>query len=167
MNDIYIFTDIDDKLAEDVVREINLLKDSDGITIHINSSGGYMACVMAIVKAMRSAQCPVHTKVYAYAESGASYIAAAGNKGCRHIMKGGYFMFHGPCISIEFHDQPVTLAYDPRSVRIKLDYFKRMMVEKTFLTPSEIEEMITSEKHVLFTAEEAKKVGIVDEVVEW
>ena len=64
------------------------------ITVFIDSPGGSVEVLYAIVKAMRASKTPIRTVNYCTCFSAASEILAAGTKGYRYCMPGAMVMCH-------------------------------------------------------------------------
>lgn len=92
---------INDKSAQEVVNALLFLEyqqPNTPIRLLINSSGGKVHSAMAIIDMMRHITSPVHTACFGQAESAASVILSAGEKGHRCLSSHSRVMLHQPTL---------------------------------------------------------------------
>lgn len=76
------------------------VSDRQPITVFIDSPGGSVEVMYAIVKAMQASKTPIRTINYCTCFSAASEILAAGTKGYRYCMPGAIVMCHSGSMTI-------------------------------------------------------------------
>lgn len=76
------------------------VEDRKPITVFIDSPGGSVEVMYAIVKAMKASKTPIRTINYCTCFSAASEILAAGTKGHRYCMPGAIVMCHSGSMTL-------------------------------------------------------------------
>jgi len=96
---VFVTGPIHDDMANTIVAQLLFLEAEDAkadVHLYINSPGGIVTSGMAIYDVMKFIQSPVHTYVIGQAASMASFLATAGEKGHRYVMKHSRTMIHQP-----------------------------------------------------------------------
>ena len=161
---VFIGKEFTEDLANSVVAQLLFLESDDpekDIIIYINSPGGYVSAQTAIFDTMNYVKCDVSTICVGHAASAAAVILAAGTKGKRYALQNARIMLHQVSGGADGH----------------IDDMKIRMNEVEFLNERVIEELakITKKsvkrvkqdlnRDYFMSAEEAKKYGIIDEVL--
>ena len=162
---IFINTDINDEMALAICQQLlvlqNLGKDNS-ITLYISSPGGSVSSGFSIVDTIRSLQCKVDTLVMGHAESCGALILASGT-GTRKAMRSARIMIHR--LSYEskgnIQDQVIQINESKR-----MDTILNEMLS-TFCGKTVKELIAAQTRDNYFDAEEAKKFGLIDEVIPW
>jgi ATP-dependent Clp protease, protease subunit len=96
---IFIGTDIGDQVANVVVAQLLFLKMEDpkkDINLYINSAGGQITAVLAILDTMLFLGCDINTYVIGQASGMAALLLAAGTKAKRFALPHSRLMLHQP-----------------------------------------------------------------------
>jgi len=162
---IFIGTPIDDYIANLVIAQMLFLQmenKSQDVNVYINTPGGHVTAGMAIYDTMQFVHCDVATYCIGQASSMGALLLAAGTKGKRYALPHSRIMMHQPSGGAQ------GTAAD---IRIQADEILSMKktLNKLFAKHSgqSIDKVAKdSDRDHFMSAEEAKKYGLVDEVVE-
>ncbi|MBI2899905.1 MAG: ATP-dependent Clp protease proteolytic subunit [Planctomycetes bacterium] len=162
---IFIGTEIDDYIANLVIAQMLFLQmenKSQDVNLYVNSPGGSVMAGLAIYDTMQFVHCDVATYCIGQAASMAALLVTAGAKGKRFALPNSRLMLHQP-----WGGTAGTAA----DIRIQADEIlalkKRMnhlYARHTGRPPEQVER--DSDRDFYMAADEAKKYGLVDEVVE-
>lgn len=161
---IMLGTPIDDNVANAIVAQLLFLGAEDpekDINLYINSPGGSISAGMAIYDTMQHIKPAVSTICIGMAASMGAFLLAAGEKGKRFALPNSEVMIHQPlggtqgqATDIEIHAKRII------KMREKLN---QILSDRTG-QPLEVIDRDTDRDHFM-TAEEAKKYGLIDEVI--
>jgi len=137
------------------------LRKAEDIHLYINSPGGVVDDTLAMFDIMKYLNCDVATYCLGRAMSGGAVLLAAGTKGKRFILPNAKVMIHQPSGGVYGQASDIEIQAEEilKTKKTLIDLLARL----TGQTPERIEE--DSERDRYFTAEEAQKYGLVDEVV--
>ena len=137
-------------------------KSHDDITLCIDSHGGSVRAGFAIIDTMNFIKSDVRTVCINEAESMAAVILASGAKGKRYSFKDADIMIHQISTpEINVTEQNVDIQYKDMQRTEKQLY--EILCKATHKTYAGISKLC--EKDYWMTAEQAKKLGIIDEIV--
>lgn len=171
--DILIYESIDEYTAVGVTEDILIFLAEDEensliykdyepqpINLYINSPGGDIDSMWAIINLITSIDVPVHTYCYGMACSAAFMILQAGDK--RYVSENATLMYHqmsvgnqGKLKDIEHFTQRCTEEQN------KIDEF---LFNRTGLTQHMLEEVRSTQIDKYFSLEEVKKYGLADAI---
>src|SRR6056300_1044351 len=162
---IFLTGQINDNVASLVTAQLLFLEAEDPkkeIYLYINSPGGLVTAGLGIYDTMQYVKPDISTLCIGQAASMGSFLLAAGTKGKRFSLPNSRIMVHQPsagfqgqATDIEIHAKEILLL----KVRLNKIYAKH--------TGKSVEEIATAlERDNFMTAEEAKKFGLIDSVVE-
>jgi ATP-dependent Clp protease protease subunit len=162
---IFIGTPIDDYIANLVIAQLLFLQmenKSQDINVYINTPGGHVYAGMAIYDTMQFVHCDVATYCIGQASSMGALLLAAGTKGKRYSLPHSRIMMHQPSGGAQ------GTAAD---IRIQADEILHLKKTLTRLFAKHSGQTIDkvakdADRDHFMSAEEAKKYGLVDEVVE-
>ncbi len=162
---IFIGTPIDDYIANLVIAQLLFLQmenKSQDINVYINTPGGHVYAGMAIYDTMQFVHCDVATYCIGQASSMGALLLAAGTKGKRYALPHSRIMMHQPSGGAQ------GTAAD---IRIQADEILHLKKTLTKLFSKHSGQPIDkvakdSDRDHFMSADEAKKYGLVDEVVE-
>ena len=160
---IFITGEIDDSNANIVISELLYLDsiDTDDISIYINSPGGSVTAGMAIYDTINYIKSDVKTIVVGIAASMAAFLLACGTKGKRYALPNSDIMIHQPLGGVQGQATEMKIACDRIiNIRKKLN---TILSEKTGQSIKRIEK--DTERDNYFDAIEAKKYGLIDEII--
>ncbi|MDQ5943386.1 MAG: ATP-dependent Clp protease, protease subunit [Patescibacteria group bacterium] len=162
---IFLGTGIDDTVANIVIAQLLFLQSEDpssDISLYINSPGGSVSAGLAIYDTMQHISPDVSTICVGMAASMGAFLLACGEKGKRFALPNSRVMIHQPSGGFQGTAADIEItANEIIKIRHQLN---KILAEKT----SQKVEKISSDSDRDFwqSAEEAKKYGLVDQVVE-
>lgn len=162
---IFIGTPIDDQVANAVIAQLLFLQMQDGkkdISIYINSPGGSVTAGLAIYDTMQFVTCDVNTYCIGITASMGAVLLCAGTTGKRYALPNSHIMIHqvsggaqGTAADVE---RTVEFMYGLN------ERLRKIISKHTGRTPEEIQ--ADADRDYYLTAQEAKKYGLVDKVME-
>jgi ATP-dependent Clp protease, protease subunit len=161
---IFLGSEINDQVANVIVAQMLFLEYDDpdkDITLYINSPGGVVSAGLAIYDTMQFIKPDVSTMVVGQAASMAAVLLAAGCKGKRFALPHSRVMIHQPAGG--FQGQASDIEIQTREI---LRYKKRLneiLAEHAGQKPDKVAK--DSDRDCFMSAEEAKKYGLLDEVM--
>ncbi len=161
---IFIGGPIDDMVANLVMAQLLFLDAEDSkkdISIYINSPGGVVTAGMAIYDTIQYIKADVSTICIGQAASAAAVLLAAGKKGKRYGLPNARVMIHQVMGGAE--GQATDVEIQTREIlRIK-KAVNEILAKHTGKSIDKIEK--DTDRDFYLTAVEAKKYGIIDEVI--
>jgi len=156
---------IDEQQAKRVIERALELEAEDPakhITILIDSFGGYLDSMYAIVDTLRGLQCEVHTVCMGKAMSAGVFVLACGAaKGHRFITPNARVMLH----EVQAHSFGSSSQIQVEATEVKRMQ-QKMITDMAKVTEKSEEQILADFKKTTYlTAEQAKEYGIVDEIV--
>jgi ATP-dependent Clp protease, protease subunit len=164
---IFLGVQIDDASANDVMAQLICLEGTDpdrDITMYINSPGGSFTSLMAIYDTMQYLRPDISTFCLGQAASAAAVLLAAGTPGKRFALPNTRVLVHQPATTEGFYGQVSDLEIQAGEISRM-----RKLLETTLAkhTGQSVEQVRTDiERDKIFTAEEAKAYGIIDDIVQ-
>lgn len=161
---VFIGQPIDDHFANIVIAQLLFLESEDDkkdIKLFINSPGGSVTAAMAIYDTMQFVKCDVQTICIGQAASAASILLSAGTKGKRYSLPNSRVMIHQPWGGTE--GQATDISIQAKEILRMKDRLNDLLVKHTGQPKSKIEADV--ERDYFMTADEAKKYGIIDEII--
>ena len=161
---IFIGTEINDAVANNVIAQLIFLKANDPkkhISLYLNSPGGHLPSGLAIYDTMCYLECEIHTYCIGMAASITALLLAAGTKGKRYALPHSRTMIHQPSGAIGGTSKDIEIQ-----AKEVLHYKK--ILSKLFgqHTGQSLEKILEdSERDFYMSAEEAKEYGIIDHVI--
>ncbi|HNW71355.1 MAG TPA: ATP-dependent Clp protease proteolytic subunit [Candidatus Paceibacterota bacterium] len=161
---IFLAGPIDDNTANIIIAQLLFLESEDpkkDISFYINSPGGSVTSTMAIVDTMNHIRPDVSTFCVGLAASGAAIILSSGKKGKRFILPNAEVMIHQPLGGVE--GQATDIAITAKHILKTKDILNKLLAKNTGKPVAQVEKDV--ERDFFMDAEEAKKYGIIDEIV--
>ena len=168
---IYISGNIDQEVALDIVGEINTINSIDDtmegmnddytrkpITLYINSPGGSVYDMMAIIGTIEESKTPIDTVCTGYAMSAAFIIFLAGRN--RSATKWASFMYH-ELYTCSMNKLTVIKEAVRESDRLQKE-MDRYVITKTNIPQSKLDEVRSSKQDWFISYNEACELGIVN-----
>ena len=163
---VLIYGEINNKLALDVMLILSKLEQENStepIYLFIDSPGGSIQAGLSIIDAMNYVKPPVYTFCYSMAASMAAVILSAGEK--RYAFEHSTVMIHQPLTGLG----EVIKQSDLSDAAKKLEETRKRVEEllaKSTKGKTSIQEMHKAcEKDNYLTAEQALKMGLIDEII--
>lgn len=161
---VFLAGPIDDNVANIIIAQLLFLQSEDGkkdISLYINSPGGSVTSTLAIVDTMNHIRPDVSTFCVGMAASGAAIILSAGKKGKRFILPNAEVMIHQPLGGVE--GQATDIAITAKHILKTRDNLNKILSKNTGKPLAQIEKDV--ERDFFMDAEEAKKYGVIDEII--
>ncbi|MGM0366784.1 MAG: ATP-dependent Clp protease proteolytic subunit [Actinomycetota bacterium] len=161
---IFLGVAIDDNVANLVMAQLLHLEAEDpekDIQLYINSPGGTVTAALAMYDTMQFIKSPVSTICIGQAASAAAVLLLAGEKGKRFSLPNARVLLHQPSGGVTGTTMDVEI-HTKEMVRIRA-LLNEIIVKHTSQDIKKVER--DTERDFILTAEEAKKYGILDEVI--
>ena len=161
---VFLGSDVNEATANTVVAQLLFLQAEDSkkdIFFYINSPGGSVYDALAIYDTMQYVTNDVQTVGIGVQASAAAFLLSSGAKGKRFMLPSATAMIHQPSSGTRGRvtDQEIDLR---ESLRIK-KLLEEIMAKNTGQKVEKIHEDMERDKWL--TAEEAKKYGIIDAII--
>lgn len=163
-NIIFVGGPIDDTMANLVIAQLLFLQSEDPkkeISMYINSPGGSVTSTLAIVDTMQHVKNDISTVCVGIAASGAALILSAGTKGKRVALPTSEIMIHQPLGGAE--GQATDIEISAKHILKTRSVLNKILAKNTGQPLAKIEKDV--DRDFFMDAEEAKKYGIIDQVV--
>ena len=162
---IFLGSDVNEATANLIVAQLLFLQAEDAkkdIFFYINSPGGSVYDALAIYDTMQYVTNDIQTVGIGIQASAAAFLLSSGTKGKRFILPNATVMIHQPSSGTrgKVTDMEIDLK---ESLRIK-QRLNEIMAANTGQKVEKIQEDMERDKWM--TADESKKYGIVDNVIE-
>jgi ATP-dependent Clp protease, protease subunit len=163
---IFLSDSISTDTANEVIRKLWYLEMKDPgkpILLVINSPGGSIDSGFAIWDQISMITSPVATLVTGLAASMGSILSLAASKGERYATPHSRIMIHQPRLSGIVEGQATDLEIQAREIIKTREMIIKVYMEATGKKHEEIDRSI--DRDTWFSAEEAKKFGLIDSIV--
>lgn len=161
---IFLGGPIDDNVANIVIAQLLFLENEDpkkDIKLYINSPGGSVTAGLAIYDTMQHVKPDISTICVGMAASMGAFLLSGGAKGKRLALPNSEIMIHQPHGGAE--GQATDIEITARQILKLRSRLNEIMAKNTGQKLAQIEKDV--ERDFFMTAEDAKKYGIVDEVL--
>jgi ATP-dependent Clp protease protease subunit len=161
---IFLAGPINDDVANIVIAQLLFLANEDSkkdIYLYINSPGGSVTAGLAILDTMQFIRPDVSTICIGLAASMGSHLLAAGAKGKRFSLPNSEIMIHQP--SGGFEGQATDIEITARQMLKMRHKLNEIFAKNTGQKLAQVEKDM--ERDFYMEAPEAKKYGIIDDVI--
>ena len=161
---IFLAGPISDMNANIVIAQMLYLASKDSkrdIKLYINSPGGSVTAGLAIYDTMKYLKCPVSTICIGLTASMAAVILAAGTKGKRFSLPNAEILLHQ--VAGGMQGQAADIEITAKQILHMKQKLNKIIASHTGQTLSKVEN--DTDRDFYLTAEEAKKYGLIDEVI--
>jgi len=161
---VFLIGEINSSSAARVMMQMLYLenqKRGQDIHFYVNSPGGAVDDTLALYDTMRFLSSPVNTYCLGRAYSGGAVLLTAGVKGKRFILPHAKVMIHQPYGGITGQAEDIRIQAE-QIIKSKAE-LNRIIAFHTGQTVEQVTK--DGERDKYFTAEEALKYGLVDEVL--
>ncbi|MBI5152179.1 ATP-dependent Clp protease proteolytic subunit [Candidatus Peregrinibacteria bacterium] len=161
---VFIGTAIDDNVANTVIAQLLFLEKENpkkDITIYVHTPGGHVSAGLAIYDTMQALKCDIATVCVGMAASMGAIILAGGTKGKRFALQNAEIMIHQPLGGIEGQAADIRIHAD-HIIKTK-DRLNKILAKHTWKDIKTVEK--DTDRDFFMNAEEAKKYGVIDEIV--
>ena len=162
---IFLVGPVNDNVASLVTAQLLFLESENPkkeINFYINSPGGLVTAGLGIYDTMQYINSPVSTLCIGQASSMGSFLLAAGEKGKRYSLPNSRIMVHQP--SAGFQGQATDIQIHAKEILSLKDRLNKIYSKHTGQSVDDISKAL--ERDYFMTADEAKKFGLIDSVVD-
>ena len=161
---IFLGEEINDAVASTVVAQLLFLESEDpgkDIHMYINSPGGSVTAGMAIYDTMNYVKCDVSTTCIGMAASMGAFLLSSGAKGKRYALPNAEVMIHQPLGGAQGQATEIQIAAEHiLKTKKKLN---QILADNAGQPVEEVEK--DTDRDNWLSADEAKKYGLIDEVI--
>ena len=161
---IFLGDPINDRVASLVIAQLLFLESEDpdkDIRLYINSPGGVVTAGLGIYDTMQYVRCEVATYCLGQAASMGAFLLAGGAKGKRFALPNARIMIHQPHGGAS--GQATDIEIQAREIIRLREMLNAIMARHSGRTVDEI--LKDTDRDNFMSADEAKKYGLVDEVL--
>ncbi|MDY3052411.1 MAG: ATP-dependent Clp endopeptidase proteolytic subunit ClpP [Ndongobacter sp.] len=161
---IFVTGEIETHMADLIVAQLLYLESKDpkkDIQLYINSPGGVVTAGLAIFDTMNYIQCDVSTICVGMAASMGAVLLAAGAKGKRFALPNAEIMIHQPSGGAQGMASDIEITAN--QILKTRERLNRILSKRTGQTLKTIQR--DTERDRWLDAEEAKKYGLIDDVI--
>jgi len=162
---IFLGTEIDDNVANIIIAQLLYLEAEDPkkeIKLYINSPGGSVSAGLAIYDTMNFIKPDVSTICLGMAASMGSFLLSSGAKGKRFALPNAEVMIHQVLGGAQGQASDIKIAAE-HILKTK-DKLNEILAKNTGKTKAQVEK--DSDRDYYMSAEEAKKYGLIDKIIE-
>ena len=162
---IFLGTPITDDIASLIIAQMLFLEAEDpdkDITFYVNSPGGVVTAGLAIYDTMRYVRCDIVTLCMGQAASMGAVLLAAGTKDKRYALPNSRILIHQPMGG--FQGQATDIDIHAQEILRMRNDLNKILAQHTGQNIRKIKK--DTERDFFMSAEEAKKYGIIDKVLE-
>ena len=162
---IFVVGPVDDNMSTLICAQLLFLESENPkkeINFYINSPGGLVTAGLGIYDTMQYINSPVSTLCIGQAASMGSFLLAAGEKGKRYSLPNSRIMVHQP--SAGFQGQATDIQIHAKEILSLKERLNKIYSKHTGKSVDEIANAL--ERDNFMTADDAKKFGLIDSVVE-
>jgi ATP-dependent Clp protease protease subunit len=156
--------EVNDQSASTIVAQLLFLEAEDpekDIYFYINSPGGVITAGMSIFDTMNYIKPDVSTICIGQAASMGAFLLSSGAKGKRYSLPNSRIMIHQPSGGAQ--GQSTDIQIQAKEIQRMKDDLNAILAENTGQKVAKIAE--DTERDNFMSAEEAKKYGMIDEVI--
>ena len=161
---VFISGEVNDEMANAVCAQLLFLQSQDQkkeISVYINSPGGSVTAGLAIYDTMQFVKCPIATYCLGQAASMGAVLLTAGAKGKRYALPNARIMIHQPWGGTEGKASDIEITAK-EILRLK-EKLNEILSKHSGKKMSEV--VKDTDRDHFMSAEEAKKWGLIDEVL--
>ncbi|MCX6724079.1 MAG: ATP-dependent Clp protease proteolytic subunit [Candidatus Staskawiczbacteria bacterium] len=161
---IFLAGPVTDMNANVVIAQMLYLASKDSkrdIKLYINSPGGSVTAGLAIYDTMQFLKCPVSTICIGLTASMAAVILAAGTKGKRFSLPNAEILLHQ--VAGGMQGQAADIEITAKQILHMKEKLNKIIASHTGQPLAKVEK--ETDRDFYLTAEEAKKYGLIDEVI--
>ena len=162
---IFLGTSVNDEIASLIIAQLLFLEAEDpdkDITFYVNSPGGGVTAGMAIYDTMQYVRCDIVTLCMGQAASMGALLLTAGAKGKRYALPNSRILIHQPMGG--FQGQATDIDIHAQEILRMRNDLNKILASHTGQNVRKIKK--DTERDYFMNAEEAKKYGIIDKVLD-
>ncbi|MBI2484464.1 ATP-dependent Clp endopeptidase proteolytic subunit ClpP [Candidatus Uhrbacteria bacterium] len=162
---IFLGDPIDDNVANTIIAQLLFLESEDkekDIKVYINSPGGSVTAGLAIYDTMNYIKPDVATICIGLAASMGAVLLSSGQKGKRFVLPNSEVMIHQVMGGAE--GQATDIKIRAEHILKMKDRLNKILAKNTGQSEAKIEK--DADRDFFMSADEAKKYGLVDKIIE-
>jgi ATP-dependent Clp protease protease subunit len=163
---VFVSGEVNDEMANAICAQLLFLQAQDPkkeISVYVNSPGGSVTAGLAIYDTMQFVKCPIATYCIGQAASMGAILLTAGTKGRRFSLPNARIMIHQPWGGAEGKASDIEITAK-EILRLK-DILNGILASHS---GKKFEDVVKdTDRDFFMSAEEAKKWGLIDNVVEF
>ena len=161
---IFLGSEVNDIVANSIVAQLLFLQSQDpkkDVDFYINSPGGVISAGLAIYDTMQMISCDVRTYCVGQAASMGAVLLAAGSAGKRFALPNARIMIHQPAGGMQGTAADINIQ--AQEILRMREILNGILATHTGKTTKAIAK--DSDRDYFMSAEEAKKYGLIDDVL--
>ena len=161
---VFISGEVNDEMANAICAQLLFLQSQDAkkeISVYVNSPGGSVTAGLAIYDTMQFVKCPIATYCIGQAASMGAVLLTAGAKGRRFALPNARIMIHQPWGGAEGKASDIEITAK-EILRLK-DVLNGILAKHSGQKMADV--VKDTDRDHFMSAEEAKKWGLIDEVL--
>jgi ATP-dependent Clp protease protease subunit len=162
---VYLGTPINDQVANSIVAQLLFLEREDGekpIRLFINSPGGQVYAGMAIYDTLQMINAPVETWAIGMTASFGTLLLLAGTKGMRYALPHSTIHMHQPLGGAQ--GQASDIEIQAKEILRLKSLLNGIIMRHTNMNEEQV--LRYTDRDIYFTAEQARELGLVDNIME-
>lgn len=161
---VFISGEVNDEMANAICAQLLFLQSQDAkkeISVYVNSPGGSVTAGLAIYDTMQFVKCPIATYCIGQAASMGAVLLTAGAKGRRFALPNARIMIHQPWGGAEGKASDIEITAK-EILRLK-EILNGILAKHSCQKMADV--VKDTDRDHFMSAEEAKKWGLIDEVL--
>ena len=161
---VFISGEVNDEMANAICAQLLFLQSQDAkkeISVYVNSPGGSVTAGVAIYDTMQFVKCPIATYCIGQAASMGAVLLTAGAKGRRFALPNARIMIHQPWGGAEGKASDIEITAK-EILRLK-EILNGILAKHSGQKMADV--VKDTDRDHFMSAEEAKKWGLIDEVL--
>ena len=161
---VFISGEVNDEMANAICAQLLFLQSQDAkkeISVYVNSPGGSVTAGLAIYDTMKFVKCPIATYCIGQAASMGAVLLTAGAKGRRFALPNARIMIHQPWGGAEGKASDIEITAK-EILRLK-EILNGILAKHSGQKMADV--VKDTDRDHFMSAEEAKKWGLIDEVL--
>ena len=161
---VFISGEVNDEMANAICAQLLFLQSQDAkkeISVYVNSPGGSVTAGLAIYDTMQFVKCPIATYCIGQAASMGAVLLTAGAKGRRFALPNARIMIHQPWGGAEGKASDIEITAK-EILRLK-EILNGILAKHSGQKMADV--VKDTDRDHFMSAEEAKKWGLIDEVL--
>ena len=161
---VFISGEVNDEMANAICAQLLFLQSQDAkkeISVYVNSPGGSVTAGLAIYDTMQFVKCPIATYCIGQAAAMGAVLLTAGAKGRRFALPNARIMIHQPWGGAEGKASDIEITAK-EILRLK-EILNGILAKHSGQKMADV--VKDTDRDHFMSAEEAKKWGLIDEVL--
>ena len=161
---VFISGEVNDEMANAICAQLLFLQSQDAkkeISVYVNSPGGSVTAGLAIYDTMQFVKCPIATYCIGQAASMGAVLLTAGAKGRRFALPNARIMIHQPWGGAEGKASDIEIT--AKEILRLQEILNGILAKHSGQKMADV--VKDTDRDHFMSAEEAKKWGLIDEVL--